>query len=142
MMAGSTTNPKPNIIKYKDKKRVPYRYGVRTSLRLEKLDTRTKVGKTAKLVTDWLWDYVGDFSPIAALLIDRAVFKSIQLVLFESKHLEHPLSDMPKIYLSISNSLRQDLKFLAEFVGESKPPDLQDYVKEVYATGHHKNTKR
>jgi hypothetical protein len=101
------------------------------------------VGKTAKLVTDWLWDYVGNFSPIAALLIDRAVFKSIQLVLFESKHVEHRLKDMPKMYLSISISLRQDLKFLAEFVGESKPPDLQDYVRETYAgSGHRKSTKR
>ena len=133
------SKPLPNIIKYKDKRLKRYKYGIRASLRLEELDNRTKVGRTAKMLTDYLWDFVGEFSPVALLLIDRIVFKSIQLVLFETNHLEHPLKDMPQVYLSVSNSLRQDLKLLAEFAGESKPPDLQDYVKEVYATGHHKD---
>ena len=135
-MAKSKKNPKPNIIKHKGKKLVPYRYGVRTSLRLDKIDTRTKVGKTVKLLTDYLWDYVGDFTPVAMLLIDRIVYKSVQLVLYESKHLEHPMEDIPQTYLSISNSLRQDLKLLAEFVGESEPLKLDDYIEEIHGHKH------
>ena len=124
--------PRPNIIKYQGKRRVPYNYGVRMSLRLDRLDERTKEGKTARLLYQVLWDYAGEPNAPMLMLIDTIVFKKLQMILCESKHTSTPLDKLPAMYLSLSNSLRQDLKLFAELAQQPSPPDLDDYLKEAY----------
>jgi hypothetical protein len=128
--------PKPNLIHYDKKRRVPYRNGLQMSLRLDKLDSRTKIGRTVKGLYNFLFEYMGgpDNTPAPAMiLLDRIVFKSVKLLLYEKNHLEETLEDTPRQYLSISNSLRSDLSLLAQFT-ENRPtePGLMDYLRKEY----------
>jgi hypothetical protein len=128
--------PKPNLIHYDGKRKVPYRNGLQVALRLDKIDSRTKIGKTVKALYGFLFEYLGGpdhASAPAIILVDRIVFKSVKLLLYEKNHLEEILEDTPRQYLSLSNSLRSDLSLLAQFAGQ-KPttPELMDYLRKEY----------
>jgi hypothetical protein len=124
--------PRPNVVRYAGRKNAPFNFGTRASLRINKLDTRTKIGKTAQLLYDCLWDFVGEANAPAMLLIDTIVFKKMKLILCESTQLEKPTEQLPTIYLTIANSLRQDLVTLAQFAQQPALPDLDSYLKDAH----------
>lgn len=124
---------KPNLITYNGKKKVPYKHGMRLTLRMDKLDTRTKIGKTANFLYEVLWDYLGPNAEAPALLlVDTIVFKRMQMLFLENQNTEKPMRDLPQVYLSLSNALRRDLETLSKFVDRGNLPDLDKYLQENY----------
>lgn len=101
---------------------------------VDNIDQRTNVGKTIQFLKQQLQAYVGEGNIATELLSHRIIYKTIRLSLYETEKLVNESPDEIDHYLPMSNSLRSDLQLLARFAGRAKPPDLNDYLKEVYGT--------
>jgi hypothetical protein len=100
---------------------------------LELVDGRTRLGKTITVLRNTLREYVGVSTPATELLIQRIVFKSIRLSMYECAALnDGPGMKPADHYIPLSNSLRLDLQALAQMAGKPKAPDLNDYLKSAY----------
>lgn len=121
---------KPNQAKLVDKRLMPFKHGLH--LNFKAVDKRSKLGKAIDALYSYLREYTGEETIITELLISRIVFKSIKLHLFESTSFAEPIQDLPKEYLSMSNSLRRDLAALARYAEQPETPNLDDYLKRVY----------
>ena len=125
--------PRPNTAKFNDTKLQPYRHGLHLDFESREIDTRTRLGKTYKVLKTHLREFVGESTVISELLISRIVFKSLKLFLFECSDMGNSITDLPPVYLSMSNSLRRDLVALSQLAGsKTTTPDLMEYLKENY----------
>lgn len=128
-----TPKPRPNTAKFKDTKLQPYRHGLHLDFESREIDTRTRLGKAHKALKQHLREFVGEGTVVSEIMINRIVFKSLKLFLFESQNKSNPLADLPPAYLSMSNSLRRDLVALSQIAGnKTTTPDLLNYLEENY----------
>lgn len=109
------------------------------------VDGRTRLGKTITVLRNSLREYVGVSTPATELLIQRIVFKSIRLSMYECAALnDGPGAKPADHYIPLSNSLRLDLQALAQMAGKPQPPDLDDYLRKTYGKSnaeHHSSSK-
>jgi hypothetical protein len=125
--------PRPKTAKFNDTKLQPYRHGLHLDFESREIDTRTRLGKAHKALKQHLREFVGEGTVVSELLISRIVFKSLKLFLFECADMENPITNLPHVYLQMSNSLRRDLVALSQVVGsKTTTPDLMEYLKEKY----------
>ena len=103
------------------------------------LDGRTTLAKQLVLLRTGLAALFPDGPDRAgALLIDRVVYKSLKLALYEATDLTStegvpPGSEMK--YLQMSNSLREDIRLLTALAQRQAPapgdPDLREYLESI-----------
>ena len=88
------------------------RHGAFAQLRLKKIDSRTREGKTLLAAQSCLSSAMGgDPSPQQSTLIDRIIFKMLHCLLYERAVLAgNASSGTDHIYLAWANSLRLDLQ--------------------------------
>jgi hypothetical protein len=103
------------------------KHGVRSKLDLEIVDGRTKLGKAIAALRTQLRDYARDISPASELLIQRVIYKSVKLAIYESRMIQNP--DEAAHYLPMANSLRLDLAALADIASKSKPTKGRDIAE-------------
>lgn|GEM_PF-6712934 len=106
--------------------------GLYTEIDIDAIDGRTRTGKTVKGLKAGLRDYVGNPTPASELLIHRIVYKTIKLSLYEASSLTMLTNEESAHYLPMSNSLRLDLRELAELAKKQPVGDLYDKWRESF----------
>ena len=104
---------------------------------INKLDKRTKAGMAIMAIGDRLRDYVGVNNAVTDMLIQRILYKSLRLSMYETSKIFDDQFKEADHYLPMANSLRLDLTALAGMAGKPKAPDLNDYLKRVYEESEH-----
>jgi hypothetical protein len=103
------------------------------------LDGRTRIARTLRDIAFALLDPFRDPAPAGAMLLARrAAYKALRLAAFEHHVLtgkDAPAKTSDEAYLSISNSLRQDIETLHRLLKDGGPedrvPDLQEYLEDL-----------
>jgi len=117
------------------KRKIPTRkHHFYAAIDLNYIDQRTTLGSVVKILQDELRAYVGEPNVVTDALSHRIIYKIVRCSLYETGQLQKDaaVNEEADHYLSMTNSLRSDLQLLARFAGKSKPPNLDDYLKEVY----------
>ena len=96
---------------------------------LEDIDPNSKIGRSMVALKTYLRGYVVQGNILSELLIGRITYKVLKLMMYETHCLQKPADVEAPHYLPMANSLRLDLRSLADLAGETKPPDLSDYLK-------------
>ena len=102
--------------------------GFHACFELENIDLNSKIGRSMIALKNYLREYVVQNNILSELLIGRITYKVLKLVMYESACLKNPQNTEAPHYLPMTNSLRLDLRSLADLAGETKPPDLSDYL--------------
>lgn len=97
---------------------------------LENVDGRTCLGKAIKRLRERLREYVEEATPATEILIERILYKSIRISLYEANRLNNPAKESDH-YLPMSNSLRLDLQVLSQLAGRVKSPSLDEILREI-----------
>lgn len=105
--------------------------GLYVEIDINKIDGRTRMGKTIKGLKAELRDFVGGSTTASELLISRICYKTIKLSLYEASSLTSLANEESAHYLPMSNSLRLDLQALADLAKKqpSKVPSLDDWMR-------------
>ena len=101
---------------------------------LDYIDMRTTLGQTVKALRQELRAFVGEANVLTDVLCHRIIYKAIKLSMYETAKLLRESPDEAKHYLPMANSLRLDLLALSNLAGKPQPPDLNNYLKEVYGS--------
>jgi hypothetical protein len=137
-MAVKAQNNKPNVPAGLSPKIQKYSHGLNLNFDLNKIDHRTKLGRTQKLLQDYLRAYVGESTINTELLISRIIYKAIKCYYYENYDIQKKALDTSagKLYLAYTNSLRCDLAELSRLAAAPKEQDLMSYLKENYEPKH------
>jgi hypothetical protein len=121
-------NGKSRSLQPRNSKRISLKHGL--YLDIGTIDGRTRLGKTISALRRQLRDSVGVSTPGNELLIQRIIYKSIRLGLYEGTRLSRFEDKDAAHYLPMANSLRLDLLALAQMKGEKSPwtTSIQDVV--------------
>ena len=92
----------------------------------------TRAGVAIDTIKKALREWVGEGTAGTELLIQRIAYKVVRLSMYEASRYDDPDLDEAAIYLPMSNSLRLDLAALSSMAGRGRPPDLQEYLEQVY----------
>lgn len=102
--------------------------GFRANFQLEDVDGRTRVGKSILAIKKHLREYIGNNTVVTEILISQICYKTVRLSMYTHACLKDARQMESQYYMPMANSLRSDLQALAGLVGESRPPDLNDYL--------------
>lgn len=133
MVNNESTNKKPQNTQTKHR--------LYCEIDINKLDKRTRAGQAIIAMGDRLRDFVCVNNAVTDMLIQRILYKSLRLSMYETSKIFDDQFQEADHYLPMANSLRLDLAALAGMAGKPKAPDLNDYLKRVYEESeHNKNT--
>lgn len=127
----------------KDAKNPVITHGLYADLAKRRIDGRTKVGKALTEARYGLAALFpgGETNAAAAILIDRIAYKTLKLAMYEAqdlKGMEGVTASSEGKYLSMSNSLREDIRLLMALAQKQAPeaaPSLEDYLAGLKESG-------
>ena len=108
----------------------PAKHGLWIDFNRVQLDGRSKLAKWVKTLRSSLTrDLGGNLSTQQAILVDRAVHKTVKCYLFETQVLDGNGPGSRDHYLACCNSLRLDLMALGLEKRIKDLPDLESYLR-------------
>jgi hypothetical protein len=119
-------------------------HGLYADLAKRKIDGRTKVSKAMREIRNGLIQLFpgGQMNAVAGLIIDRLVYKSLKLALYEAhdlKGMEGLSPGSEQRYLAMANSFREDIRLLVNLAARHSPerdfPDLSEYLEIIKKAG-------
>lgn len=114
-------------------------HGLHADIAKRKIDGRTGLGKALRQGREGLARlFPQGPNEAASLLIDRIVFKALKLALYEAtdlKGLAGAGAAAEQRYITMSNSLREDIRLLSQMAqrqqAEPDDPDLKEYLEAI-----------